>query len=102
MFENEPPQSGGMGAAFGGFFLGVVAGILIPIGVFGMVVSSFGRSGRWGISVAEILDLAILAGIGYSAYKNYAHSMFARGLVIGVSLAFLLNVICGIAMLGVR
>lgn len=104
MFE-QPQEPTGLGGALkllGGLFLGIVAGILIP-GIVFMVVSSMGpRTARAGLFVAEILDLGILAGIGYLTYQKIAHSMLARGLMIGISVAFLLNVICGMAMLVIR
>ena len=103
MSEHVPESTGAGGVVklIGGLFLGVVAGILIPVVVF-MMVASGGGSGVARLWVAEILDLGILAVIGYLTYQATAHSMLARGLMIGISLAFLLNAICGFALLRLR
>ncbi|MGA8300898.1 MAG: hypothetical protein WB817_15555, partial [Terriglobales bacterium] len=71
------------------------------VAMFGLV-SSVPGSGRTGFLVAEILDLGILGGIGYLTYQEIHHSALARGFMVGVSLAFLLNAICGVVMLSLR
>jgi hypothetical protein len=99
MFEQQP-EPGGIAFALkllGGLLVGAVLGIFIPVVVFMVVMSGTGR--RAGFWVAEILDLALLALGGYFTYQNIGHSAFARGMLIGLSIAFLLNAICGAAML---
>jgi hypothetical protein len=104
MFEPvpEPTGAGGVIKLIGGLFLGVVAGILIPVVVFMMVASGGGSGGVARLWVAEILDLGILAVIGYLTYREIAHSMLARGFMIGISIAFLMNAICGFVLLRLR
>ncbi len=105
MFE-QLPESTGAGTSIlkllGGLFLGVVVGILIPVAVFVFVMGLEGGRGAARFWVAEILNLGILGGIGYVTYQNIAGSMLARGFMIGISLAFLLNTICGIFVGGMR
>ena len=76
MFEQQP-EPGGIA-----FALKLLGGLLVG-----------------AVLVAEILDLALLALGGYFTYQNIGHSAFARGMLMGLSIAFLLNAICGAAML---
>ena len=102
MSEQVPEQqSRGILPTLGGVLVGVVLGIVIPLVVFFAAMAVF-RGDKLGLAVAEVVDLTLLALIGRSAYKNMANSALNRGLLIGISIAFLLNAICGIAMLGIR
>jgi hypothetical protein len=103
MFEPLPEQgrTGGIFKLLGGLFLGAVLGILIPVVVFILVAAGGGR-GTARVWVAQIFDLAILGVIGFLTYQEIDSSMLALGMMIGISLAFLLNAICGLVMLGVR
>jgi hypothetical protein len=102
MFEQVPQQqSRGILPTLGGVLVGVFLGFVIPIVVF-FVANAVTRGDRVALAVSEIVDLTLLAFIGRSAYKNMANSALNRGLLIGISITFLLNAICGIAMLGVR
>lgn len=99
MLEQTPePQSRGILPTLGGVLVGVVLGIVIPLVVF-FVVNAAVRGDKVGFAVAEVVDLTVLALIGRSAYMNMANSALNRGLLIGISITFLLNAICGIAML---
>jgi hypothetical protein len=102
MFEQLPESrsSESVLGLVGGLFLGVVAGVLIPVVVFMLV--SVGGQGAARFWMAEILDLTILGVIGYLTYQEIPRSMLARGMMIGISLSFLLNAICGLAMLRTR
>jgi hypothetical protein len=102
MFEQLPEskRAGSVLGLLGGLFLGAVAGVMIPVVVFMLV--SVGGPGAARFWVAEILDLAILGVMGYLTYQEMSHSMLALGMMIGISLAFLLNAICGLAMLRMR
>ena len=105
MFE-QVPESTGVGGSIlkllGGTLLGAVVGILIPVVVFMFVMGLVGGRSAARFWVAEILNLGILGGIGYLTYRNIAGSILARGFMIGISLAFLLNAICGIFVSGMR
>jgi hypothetical protein len=103
MFEQAPEQGSVAGSVFrtlGGFFAGLMAGVLVPVAVFSMVVpvlaSVAPMAGMW---VAEILNLAVLFFVGYLAYQKMHESPGARGMLTGISIAFLLNAICGVGML---
>jgi len=101
MLEAEQPSApeGGCLSLVGGLFLGFGAGIVIPLLIFGLATSILPSTGRVRFMVAEVFDLAILAAIGYYYLHDFGKSMFAAGLVIGISISFLLNVVCGIAMI---
>jgi hypothetical protein len=105
MFEQQPESrgvGGGILKLLGGLFLGGVVGIMIPATVFMFVMGLVGGKGAARFWVAEIVNLGILGGIGYLTYQKIAGSMLALGFMIGISLAFLLNVICGIVVSGIR
>jgi len=104
MLEDQPPvtgREGGCLSLIGGLFLGIGAGVLVPVVMFGLFASAF-KGSRAGLAIAEVLDLASLAAIGYYSHRDFGNSMFAAGLVTGVSISFLLNVICGMVLISVR
>jgi hypothetical protein len=79
--------------------LGVAAGIVAIVVVFGATnfMLSASRS-PIRLVIAEVLDFALLGLAGYMVFQNMGHSALARGFLIGISIVFLLNAICGVAM----
>jgi len=105
MFEQEPESRFlALAKGVGGFFIGSILGVLIPVMMFGFIVDQLPGQNmdRVRFLLAELLDLGVLGGLGYAIYRNMEHSAFLRGMLIGISLSFLLNAICGVVMLGVR
>jgi hypothetical protein len=106
MFE-QLPESAGMPFALkilGGLLLGVIAscfGLIVVYMLAGALTSVLvPHSGeRLVIWTTEILDIVLFVLAGYSIYRQVGRSALARGMLIGVSLVFLLNAICGVAML---
>ncbi len=103
MFEQEPEQRSTAGSVFatlGGVLGGLLLGIVIPVAVLSMVIKALARvAPKASFAVAEVLNLSVLFLIGYRAYRNMHDSPAARGLLIGISIAFLLNAICGVGVL---
>lgn len=85
----------------GGVFVGLIAGIIIPVSIFMGIMSATGGS-RYGMALAELLNLSVLGFLGYLASQKKEHSSFAQGALIGISITFLLNALCGFMMLGWR
>lgn len=105
MFEQLPgpsPRAGRVFGVFFGFIGGLVAGIIIPVAVFSAAAALMPRRASGMFALVEIVNLAILGLCGRLAYKNVDHSALAVGLLIGISIAFLLNAICGLTMVAVR
>jgi len=103
MVEQQPEQiSAGRSALrmVGGIFVGLIAGVVIPIAVFSKVMPALASvAPTAGVWVATILNLVLLFVVGYVAYRNMHESAGARGILIGFSIAFLLNAICGVEIL---
>jgi hypothetical protein len=103
MFEQEPGRSRIESAltVFAGLLVGLVGALSVTVVVFLVTagIPGVGTNGRnGGVWVAEILDFTLLGLGGYLTYRNMGHSAVARGVLIGISIAFLLNAICGIGM----
>jgi hypothetical protein len=102
MFEQER-EPGGVAYAllmFAGLLIGLIGSAIAAVFVYVVVMALFdnimGKSGMW---IGEILDVLLLGGSGYFVLKTMDRSATARGVLIGMSLAFLLNAICGIELL---
>lgn len=99
--EREPAVVGFALKVLGGLLIGLVGALFITVFIFVAAawIPGLGTNGRnGGVWVAEILNFTLLGVGGYLTYQNIGHSAVARGALIGISIAFLLNAICGIGM----
>ena len=107
-FEQHEPRIQGCLSVFLAliaFIAGLIAGIVVPIGVLSFLRTPFwqGGKGRTGLAIAELINLGILGGIGFAVYRSSRPlSLIAGSFLTGISIAFLLNAICGLILLNVR
>jgi len=102
MFEEEEEISGieYVLQALAGLFIGLIGSAVVMVIVFLAVVTMLGRiAGGPGAWVGEILDIALLGFVGYLIFLRMDRSAMSRGILIGMSIAFLLNAICGVGAL---
>ena len=102
MFEEEEEPSG-IGYAMqvlAGLLAGLIGSLVVMAIVFTVLVGTLssigGRVGPW---VAEILDISLLGFVGYLIFQGMDRSAFSKGVLTGMSIAFLLNAACGVGML---
>jgi hypothetical protein len=102
VFEQQPEPSRIVSAltVFAGLLVGLVGALSVTVAVFVVTsgIPGLGTNGRNGVWVAEILNCTLLGLGGYLTYRNTRHSAAASGALIGISIAFLLNAICGIGV----
>jgi hypothetical protein len=83
-----------------GFLIGLItstiAMAIVTIFVMGMLGRLGGRAWPW---IGEIVDIGAFAVVGYFIFRSMDRSAMSRGILIGMSIAFLLNAICGVGML---
>ena len=97
--EPKPSHTEILVEAFGGFVVGVIAGAVISVGGLLLLGALLSQADKGGFVAAEILDLALLALVGYLVLRR-DYSPFRNGFLTGLSLAFILNALCGVAILG--
>jgi hypothetical protein len=80
----------------------VLAGALLSVACLSVAIflgSVMHMRATW---LFPALNGVLLLVAGVIAFRSYRFSGIARGIVIAVALAFALNGLCGVAMIGVR
>lgn len=99
MNANPEEQKGfSIGLLIVGTFAGLLGGTIAVV-VCGFFLLSVLVRIR-AVWLVPLANAALLVLLGYFALKSGADRGFARGLVVGFSLIFVLNAICGVSMLG--
>ena len=108
MFEQPDKETAGTNVGlrmFGGVVAGLAAStlaiVLVLAGVMALL-SGLDPTRPSMMAVSQAMDLLLLGLGGYLAYQKMRDSPFARGMLIGISIVFLLNAICGVALVVAR
>lgn len=92
--ESNDRQQISVLSVIGGFLLGLL--LCLPITVFGFFFVGGIRNATpfWALPLFDALAAIAIAAV---AFRQFRSSGFARGVVIAMALAVLLNGICGVA-----
>jgi hypothetical protein len=87
------------GSVFLGFVIGMVLSLVLSgLGIVGGMMLGAGLNTPHRQWVFPLVNAVLIVGAGAVALRSFQSSGIARGIVIALAMAFVLNGVCGLAV----